>query len=135
MRKIKILIILVISFILINCVNIKNIYATDEKIINLGISISDITEKAKQFEDAGSKNPVITEEKAKSEFLPVGQILVVIANAVVVIVVAIMGIKWLTANPEQQGKLKQQLIGLVVSIVVIYGAVGIWSFVKDILEK
>ena len=42
-----------------------------------------------------------------------------------------MGIKWITASPDKQGKLKQQLIGLVVSIIVIYGAVGIWTLMKN----
>lgn len=44
-----------------------------------------------------------------------------------------MAIKYLTANAEQKGKLKQQLIGLVVSIIVIYGAVGIWTIIQNIM--
>lgn len=46
-----------------------------------------------------------------------------------------MAIKYLTANAEQKGKLKQQLIGLVVSIIVIYGAVGIWNIIQDIMKE
>lgn len=67
-------------------------------------------------------------------FVPVGQVLIIAANAVIVIVVAVMGIKWITAKPDQQAKLKEQLIGLVVAIVVIYGGVGIWATIKGFME-
>ena len=45
-----------------------------------------------------------------------------------------MGIKWITANPEEQAKLKQQTIGLVVSAVVILGAYTIWSITLKIVS-
>ena len=41
--------------------------------------------------------------------------------------IIILGIKYMISEPEQKGKLKQQLIGLVVSGVVIFGAYTIWS--------
>ncbi len=43
-----------------------------------------------------------------------------------------MAIQWITATPDKQAKLKIQLIGLVVSAVVIFGAVGIWNLVRSI---
>jgi hypothetical protein len=46
-----------------------------------------------------------------------------------------MAIKYFTEGPEQKAKLKQQLIGLVVSIVVIYGGVGIWTLLKNFMEQ
>lgn len=52
-----------------------------------------------------------------------------------VIVTLVMAIKYITANAEQRGKLKQQLVGLVISTVVIYGAVGIWSIIKNFMEN
>ena len=61
--------------------------------------------------------------------------LVVIGLATVLIVGTIMGIQWITATPDKQAKLKQQLIGLVVATVVIFGAVGIWSLVKTIMDN
>ena len=39
------------------------------------------------------------------------------------------------ATPEEAAKLKQQLIGLVVSGVVIFGAVAIWKIVYTILNS
>lgn len=61
--------------------------------------------------------------------------MVTIATIVVLVVTLVMGIKYITANPEEKGKLKQQLIGLVVSVVVIYGAVGIWTLVQNIMNS
>lgn len=82
----------------------------------------------------GKSDEKISQETAESKLLPIGKILVVVANAVVMVSVAVMGIKWITAGPEKQGKLKEQLIGLVISITVIYGAVGIWSLVKKMMD-
>ena len=63
-----------------------------------------------------------------------GQILVIIANSVIMVVTAIMGIRWIIASPEEKAKLKQQLIGLVVSIFVIYAGVAIWTVLKEFME-
>lgn len=48
-------------------------------------------------------------------------------------VTAYMGIKNLVSTPETRGKLKQQLIGLVVSGVVIFGAYYIWRAVINLM--
>ena len=53
---------------------------------------------------------------------------------VLVAVLTFMGIKYITSGPEAQGKLKQQLIGVVVSGVVIFGAYGIWQLVGKIVS-
>lgn len=70
-----------------------------------------------------------------SQFVGIGRILVVIAVVVLLIVIGITGIKWITATPEKQAKLKEQLIGLVVATVVIFGAVGIWNLARGIMGK
>lgn len=62
----------------------------------------------------------------------VGQLLVAIGIATLVIVGGVMAIKWATATPEKAAKLKTQLIGLVVAAVVIFGAFGIWNLVRGI---
>ena len=58
-----------------------------------------------------------------------------IGVGVMVAVTTYMGIKYLTAGPEAQAKLKVQLIGVVVSGVVIFGAYGIWSIVLKMAAK
>ena len=129
MKVIKVLLISIICFICINCINIEHVYAQSGD-----LSISNIFNKANNFKGQASDVSGMSEGDLIDKFVPVGQILVIVANAVILIVVAIMGIKWITANPEQQGKLKQQLIGLVISIVVVYGAVGIWALIKGIMS-
>lgn len=106
-------------------------------------SLVNMYEKAQDFMSAGQDEadkilPIETSgnvEGIEEKFIPIGQVLVTIASIVLLIVTLIMAIKYLTANAEQRGKLKQQLIGLVVSIVVIYGAVGIWTLIKDFMEQ
>lgn len=68
-------------------------------------------------------------------FVGLGQILTMVGAGVLVAVTTYMGIKYLTAGPEAQAKLKVQLIGVVVSGVVIFGAYGIWKTVVNIASK
>ena len=69
------------------------------------------------------------------KFVGIGRTLVVIGIVTIMLVTLIMGVKWIVATPEKQAKLKEQLIGLVVATVVIFGAVGIWNLVRGIMEK
>ena len=133
MKK-KIFIIFFIFLILISFVNIKNVYAFERQNMYLGVTWDDISSKGRTFISKGSATEKITEQKAKDELIPIGQLLMGVANAVVFVSIAILAIRWITASPAQQGKLKQQLIGYCVSVLVIYGAVGIWNFVRGLLE-
>lgn len=67
--------------------------------------------------------------------VPIINILTVIGIFVIVGVTIIMGIKYMFASPEQAAKLKQQLIGLVVSAVVVLGATAIWKIVYNVLSQ
>lgn len=103
-------------------------------------SLQDMKTKADNFKSAGQDEadkilPIEGSGGIEEKFIPIGQVLVTIASIVLVIVTLIMAIKYLTANAEQKGKLKQQLIGLVVSIIVIYGAVGIWTIIQEIMKE
>ena len=78
--------------------------------------------------------------KIKSEGLfddlkDMGAILTTIGGGVMVAVTLYMGIKFIIATPEAQAKLKQQLIGLLVSGIVIFGAYFIWKIVVNIVSK
>lgn len=100
-------------------------------------SLNKIYEKAQDFQKHGKEpaDEIISADDIEDKIIPIGQILVTIASFVIVIVTIIMAIRYLTSSPEQKGKLKQQLIGLVVSIIVIYGAVGIWTIIKSFMES
>lgn len=64
---------------------------------------------------------------------PVVNILTAIGAIVLVAITIVMGIKYMFATPEEAAKLKQQLIGLVVSAVVVLGATAIWRIIYNIL--
>ena len=129
----KIVIIIFCMIIITGLYSLKT-YAVDDCIQVADLSLQTILNKADSFKNHGNNQVKITIDKAEKELLPLGTILVVAGNITVVIVAAVMGIKWITASPEQQSKLKQQMIGFVVSIVVIYGAVGIWMFARNVMD-
>lgn len=104
-------------------------------------TITDIMQSGKDWisngENAATKQDanLVNPNYYAGELIGVGQVLVVIGLATVLIVGTIMGIQWITATPDKQAKLKQQLIGLVVATVVIFGAVGIWNLVRSIMSN
>lgn len=126
--------------ILISILTIAIIFVTASAIVpnqTYATSLDDMQKKAQSFFNKGKPeaDKILPQNTLEEKFIPIGQILVTAASVVLLVVTLIMAIKYITANPEQRGKLKQQLIGLVISIVVIYGAVGIWSVVKTTMEN
>lgn len=99
------------------------------------LSLQSLLDRGANFIQNGKDQSTLEEGELISEFLPIGRVLVAIGTATVFIVMAILGVKWITATPDQQANLKKQLVGLVVAIVVIYGAVGIWTLVRTIMEN
>ena len=100
-------------------------------------SINDILDAGKNWLEGEQENkPAGTEvEDFVDKLIGIGQALVAIGIVTVLIVTIITAIKWITATPDKQAKLKEQLIGLVVATIVIFGAVGIWSLVRGIMEN
>ena len=68
-------------------------------------------------------------------FTGLGQILTMIGAGVMVIVVSYMGINYLISPPDKQAALKQQLIGVLVAGIVIFGAYGIWSAILGVVSN
>lgn len=96
--------------------------------VQAATTYSSMTEQAKGFITAGKSSAAnVSVNKITAEFIPIGQILTAIGAGVMVAVTIYMGIKYLTSGPDAQAKLKQQLIGVIVSGMVIFGAYGIWS--------
>lgn len=103
-----------------------------------GLTLKDMEDQASQFIDKGQKKAAeagIKPEEIAKNFVGIGQILTMVGAGVLVAVTTYMGIKYLTSGPEAQAKLKVQLIGVVVSGMVIFGAYTIWSIVVDIASK
>ncbi len=96
------------------------------------LTLSEMEQKANNFISTGSANQNINYGNITGEFKDLGQILTMIGAGVMVGVTTYMGIKYLTAGPEAQAKLKVQLVGVVVSGMVIFGAYFIWKIVLEV---
>ncbi len=111
-------------------------------IINLAQPVAEarsfnlMNEDIKDWLEKGQKNGdgAIDEQGIIDILRPIIEILTAIGVIVLVAVTIIMGIKYMFATPEEAAKLKQQLIGLVVSSVVVLGAAAIWKIVYNLLS-
>lgn len=100
-------------------------------------SWSELMQTGKNFLDKGGQQGknYVGDSDMQSIFLPMARILLSIGIIVLVGATMVMGIKYMFASPEEAAKLKQQLIGLVVSAIVIFGAVGIWTLAYNVLSS
>lgn len=98
-------------------------------------TLSEMMGQAESFISTGSKGNGVDPEEIAQEFIPLGQLLTLVGMGVMIAATTFLGIKYLTASPEGQAKLKQQLIGLVVSGIVVFGAYYIWSLAVEIVSK
>lgn len=96
--------------------------------------LKNMEDQAHEFINKGS-NTNIKYENIANEFKGLGQILTMVGAGVMVAVTTYMGIKYLTAGPEAQAKLKVQLVGVVVSGMVIFGAYSIWKIVMLVASQ
>lgn len=98
----------------------------------------DIETGATDFINKGSSaagNLSSVTDTVTEQFTGVGQFLTMIGAGVMVAVVSYMGIKYLISPPDKQAALKQQLIGVVVAGIVIFGAYGIWKAILGIVSN
>lgn len=54
--------------------------------------------------------------------------------AIVLIVGAILGIQFIMGSVEEKAEIKEKLIPYVIGSIVIFGAIGIWSLVANVLS-
>lgn len=94
-----------------------------------------IDQTAKNFVHDGSKQTLISQDQIINAVLPIGQMLTAVGVAVLFGAIMLLGIKYMKAQPEERGKLKQQLIGLVISGIVIFGAFTIWRIAYNFFEE
>ena len=98
-------------------------------------TFDEMKSQADSWLSKGQSASKVKEDDIANIMLPIGQFLVGIGAVVLIVVTIIMGIKYMTADPNSKGKLKQQFLGLVVSTVVIFGAYGIWVMVYNFMDK
>lgn len=125
-RLIKCILVVIILTTIFLCTNVNIVEAK---------TLSEMSDEANSFISQGAGNAGgIDYPKITAEFASLGSILTTIGAGVMVAVVTYMGIKYLTSGPEAQAKLKVQLIGVVVSGVVIFGAYTIWKIVVSVAQ-
>lgn len=132
MRNNKKMLIKIIFILMAIYVVISNIYMVE------ATTLTEMEKQANDFITKGKEqasNSGIEPGNIAKNFVGIGQILTMVGAGVLVAVTTYMGIKYLTSGPEAQAKLKIQLIGIVVSGMVIFGAYTIWSIVVDIASQ
>ena len=88
------------------------------------------------FINKGKQNSTVDTNQIQNALMPLGRTLVTIATITLTVVTVVMGIKYMMADTgDKKAKLKTQLIGLVVSTVVIYGAQIIWTLLYNFMTK
>lgn len=100
-------------------------------------SLKDMEDSASSFIKNGSdqfSNKPISTDKITDQFVGLGQALTMIGAGIMVAVTSYMGIKYMISPPDKQAALKQQLIGLVVAGIIIFGAYGIWKAVIKVVS-
>ena len=122
----KIIMILICLLVTVFSVNVQ---------ANSDLSWDSIKDSVEDFENAGKQNSLISTDKIVDAVVPVGQMLTAVGVAVLFGALILLGIKYMTAEPEQKGKLKQQLIGLVIAGIVIFGAFSIWRVAYNFFEE
>ena len=99
------------------------------------LSGSKIIVDAQNFIDKGKSQEKITEDNAIEKVIPLGRILVTVATVVVVGVGMVLGVKYMISGADEKANLKEKLIWYVISIVLIFGAVGIYNIISGILNE
>lgn len=97
-------------------------------------SFDSMKSTADQWLQKGSQKSIVDENQIVKIMLPIGQFLTGIGAAILIIATIVLGIKYMTANPEAKGNLKQQFVGLVIAGIVILGAYGIWQIVYHFMS-
>ena len=120
-RIISVLIIMVVMVVILSISNSVQ-----------ALTLSEMSGKISTFKSNGSTT--ISTGEITTQFADLARILTTIGAGVLVIVITYMGIKYFISSPEEQAKLKGQLIGVVVSAVVIFGAVSIWELAINIFK-
>lgn len=123
-KTIKILLITICAIFVLSITN--NTFA---------MSASDIKGVADDWLQRGEQSATITTNEAWNKIVPIGQLLVSIASVVLVICYMYIGIKYMMADPSGKADVKQRLIWLVIATVLIYGGVGIFTIVVNLMNS
>ena len=97
--------------------------------------LDDIIKKGDDFVNQGDPNNAIIENNVKETSDSIFAIVVVIGIIVAIIATVIIGMQFVTASVEEKAQLKEKLIPLIVGVAIIFGALGIWRLVVNVLQN
>lgn len=96
--------------------------------------LDDIINRGDNFVNQGDPNNAISENNVKEVSDGIFAIVVVIGIVVAIVAAVVIGVQFVTASVEEKAQLKEKLIPLLVGAAIIFGAVGIWRLVVNILQ-
>lgn len=96
--------------------------------------LDDIINRGDNFVNQGDPNNVIVEDNVKDVSEGIFAIVLVIGIIVAIIATIIIGMQFVTASVAEKAQLKEKLIPLLIGAAIIFGAVGIWRLVVNILQ-
>ena len=129
---VKIFKILYILLVIVSVLSFVNISNADS---GSATSFSSIWSKGQGFISKGEGGEKITTDEAVTQLVPIGRILVGIASVVLVVAGLIIAVKYMMSGADERAKLKEKLLWYVISIVVVYGAVGIYNVVTKVMKQ
>ncbi len=98
-------------------------------------TMTDIINKGKDFISSKSDNDKIDEREVSQLSNSVYSILQFIAVVVAVVMITILGIKYITGSVEMQADIKKTLVPYVIGAFMAFGAFAIWKVVVLVLEN
>lgn len=130
MKKIGLILTLLIALFSVFNIFTCKVYANEGD-----LSSGTILQEGRNFIKNGNDQTPIKWDEIKKNILPIAHILVAIATIVFVVVGMIMGIKYMISGADERADIKQKLIWLIIAMVVVYGATGIYNLVVDIMQN
>ncbi len=123
----KIFFLNIILIILVLNVNIKPVFADNDK------SASDIFSGGDSFVNVGENR---VDKKKLIEFSDMmANALIGIGTAIAVIYSVVLGIKFMMGSMEEKAEIKESLVPFIIGCIVLFGAFTIWKIVINIGNK
>lgn len=122
MRK-KICILLVILIIFSSLIYVSNCYAADSIVTKLNMSnITKVDQSANANGLLASINGVIG-------------LLQLVGSGIAIIVVTILGIKYILASPSDKADVKKSIMPILIGCILLFGGVNIVAMIANISEQ
>ena len=148
MKRKKLLLFLIFSFIITLIFRIptksmaKDPIYKEPTVNNAGTDkdgLDDMIKDAQKFENQKIETRVdidtgINQDKLQNFSSSLYSVLLIAATAVTVLVGMIIGIKYMTGSVEEKAEYKKMLLPFIAGCVAIYGSLGIWKLLVNILS-